>query len=212
MRSIWFSTTLVRKTFTVLGMCKFCNDHSGLKVVDLSPSLKSSAYCEVGKCQAMSTIFTNEMEKFHDENLWEGQQQSLWNSYWARHHIYMVSSQMSFSHKQHLIARMHVMLWGKEQLTSNYASNLYLEVPIEGFISDEYGPFQDKSGISYQTSWAFEHSDPLNSSSGSHSLSVSDSIGITISAACFWRFCSRSALHHCIYVASATKYRVIVLE
>jgi len=33
------------------------------------------------------------------------------------------------------------MLWGKEQLTSNYASNLYLEVPIEGFISDEYGPF-----------------------------------------------------------------------
>ena len=24
MRSTWFSTTLVRKTFTVVGVCKFC--------------------------------------------------------------------------------------------------------------------------------------------------------------------------------------------
>jgi len=59
------------------------------------------------------------------------------------------------------------------------------------------------SDISYlKTSLTFEHSNPLKSSPGSHSQSVSGSMGIMSS----WCFRFRSALCHCIYVASASRY------
>jgi len=65
----------------------------------------------------------------------------------------------------------------------------------------------NKSDISYlhvKTSWAFEHSDQLKSSPGSHSRC---SVCITSR---FWYFCSQSASCHYVYVASASRYPELV--
>jgi len=53
MRSTWFSTTLVRKTFTVVGVYKFVR----LWIPFIGHVYKP--HCEVGKWQITSTIFTN---------------------------------------------------------------------------------------------------------------------------------------------------------
>ena len=63
-------------------------------------------------------------------------------------------------------------------------------------------PFHDlqwmnKSDISSKKSQAFEHSDPLKFSPGSHSLSASCSVGIWVTA-CFWHFCSHPLCLHCL--------------
>jgi len=59
-----------------------------------------------------------------------------------------------------------------------------------------------------------EHPNPFKGSPGSHSQLVGCSVGITSCcyllasqvAAIFWHLHSRSALHHCIYIASAPQY------
>jgi len=61
------------------------------------------------------------------------------------------------------------------------------------------------SDISYlKTSLTFEHSNPLKSSPGSHSQSVSGSVGTMQVSVQFWWFHSRSASHRHIYVASVS--------
>ena len=84
-----------------------------------------------------------------------------------------------------------------------YVPRTYIHMHTQTYASSTVS---QHSSAETKTSWAFKHSNPLKSSPGSHSQSVSNSWVATR----FWCFCFWPTSCRCIYIASASWYLKLV--